>query len=72
MSRKIDRLQNIMEANMVLLKEDHEHSDEGKMDYIKGALKNLNSDDLDKIYLSVEEYDPEYNKTSDDPTGWSQ
>jgi len=72
MSRKINRLQNMMEANMVLLKEDHEHSDEGKMDYIKGALKNLNSDDLDKIYLSVEEYDPEYNKTSDDPTGWSQ
>ena len=70
--RRQDKLKNIMEANMALLKEDHEHSDEGKMDYIKGALKNLNSDDLDKIYLSVEEYDPEYNKTSDDPTGWSQ
>tara|TARA_R110000803_G_scaffold133381_3_gene200532 strand:- start:555 stop:770 length:216 start_codon:yes stop_codon:yes gene_type:complete len=70
--RRQDKLKNIMEANMTLLKEDHEHSDEGKMDYIKGALKNLNSDDLDKIYLSVEEYDPEYNKTSDDPTGWSQ
>jgi hypothetical protein len=70
MGRKRDRLQNMMEANKGLLKEDHEHSDSGKMDYIKGALKNLSSDDLDKIYLSVEKYDPEYNKTSDNPTGW--
>ena len=57
--RKRDKLKNIMEANKSLLKEDHEHSDEGKMEYITGALKNLSSDDLDKIYLSVEEYDPE-------------
>ena len=94
MSRKINRLQNIMEANkrllgesfheldgtpigvdhnhMPIVKEDHEHSDEGKIEYIKGALKNLSSEDLDKIYLSVEKYDPEYNKTSDMPTGWSK
>jgi len=34
------------------------------MDYIKDALENLSSDDLDKIYLSVEEYDPEYESTN--------
>ena len=60
MSRKRDRIQNMMEANKSLLKEDHEHSDSGKIDYIKGALKNLSSEDLDKIYLSVEKYDPNY------------
>jgi hypothetical protein len=64
--RRQDKLKNIMEANMTLLKEDHEHSDEGKMDYIKGALKNLSSDDLDKIYLSVEKYDPDYPMLDDD------
>ena len=65
MSRQRDRLKNMVEANKSLLKEDHEHSDEGKMEYITGALKNLSSDDLDKIYLSVEEYDPEYGKGDD-------
>jgi hypothetical protein len=82
MSRKRDRLQNMMEANkrllgesfhqpdgtpigvdsnhMPIVKEDHEDSDSGKIDYIKGALKNLSSDNLNKIYLSVEKYDPDY------------
>lgn len=60
MSRRRDRIQNMMEANKGLLKEDHENSDSGKIDYIKSALKNLSSEDLDKIYLSVEKYDPEY------------
>ncbi len=62
MGRKRDRIQNMMEANKSLLKEDHENTDSGKMEYIKGALKNLSSEDLDKIYLSVEKYDPNYEK----------
>lgn len=57
-----DKIQNILKANKRLLKEDHESTDKGKIDYIKGALENLSSEDLDKIYLSVEEYDPEYEK----------
>ena len=57
--RKQKRM-NMVSANTNLLKEDHESSDQGKIDYIKGALKNLSSEDLDKIYLSVEKYDPNY------------
>jgi hypothetical protein len=57
--RKQKRM-NMEMANNNLLKEDHENTDQGKIDYIKGALKNLSSEDLDKIYLSVEEYDPNY------------
>lgn len=64
MIRRQDKIQNILEANKRLLKEHHESTDEGKMDYIKDALENLSSDDLDKIYLSVEEYDPEYESTN--------
>jgi len=60
MSRKSIRLENMVKANKVLLGEDHEHSDSGKIDYIKGALNNLSSEDLDKIYLSVEKCDPDY------------
>ena len=52
----------MIKANNSLLKENHEHNDKDKMEYIKGALKNLSSDDLDKVYLCVEKYDPEYNK----------
>ena len=62
--RKQDKIENILEANKRRLKEHHESTDEGKMDYIKDALGNLSSDDLDKIYLSVEEYDPEYESTN--------
>ena len=62
--KRQDKIQNILEANKRLLKEHHESTDEGKMDYIKDALENLSSDDLDKIYLSVEEYDPEYESTT--------
>ena len=58
--RRQDKLKNIMEANITLLKEDHEHSDDGKKEYIISALDNLSSEDLQKIYLSVVEYDPEY------------
>ena len=60
MGIKRTRLQNMMEANKRLLKEDHEHTDEGKMDYIKGALKNLSPNDLDEVYLMVEGLDSEY------------
>ena len=35
-----------MEANMALLKEDHEHSDDGKKEYIISVLDNLSSEDL--------------------------
>lgn len=62
MNWRKQKLENMKKANSSLLKEDHEHSDSGKIEYIKGALKNLSSEDLDKIYLSVEKYDPEYNK----------
>mgnify|MGYP003665794697 CR=1 FL=1 len=31
---------------MALLKEDHEHSDDGKKEYIISALDNLSSEDL--------------------------
>ena len=44
--RRQDKLKNIMEANMALLKEDHEHSDDGKKEYIISALDNLSSEDL--------------------------
>jgi hypothetical protein len=57
--RKQKRM-NMEMANANLLKETHEHSDEGKIEYIQGALKNLTSEDLDKVYLMVEELDPEY------------
>ena len=60
MNWKKQKLKNMEMANGTLLKEDHENSDSGKMEYIKGALKNLSSEDLHKIYLSVEESDPEY------------
>lgn len=58
--KKLHKIKNIELANKKLLKEHHESTDKGKMDYIKDALENLSSNDLDKIYLSVEEYDPEY------------
>ena len=64
--RKQDKIKNIEVANKKLLrellKEDHESTDKGKIGYIKDALDNLSSEDLGKIYLSVEEYDPEYEK----------
>jgi hypothetical protein len=50
----------ILNLNRRLMKESHEGSDSGKMSYIKDALKNLSSDDLDKVYKMVEELDPEY------------
>lgn len=62
MNWRKQKLANMVSANTNLLKEDHEYSDSGKIDYIKGALKNLSSEDLDKIYLSVEKYDPKYKK----------
>lgn len=73
MNWKKEKFENMKKANTSLLKEDHEHSDSGKMEYIKKALKNLSSDDLDKIYLSVEKYDPEYeNKNPKLPNTGSQ
>ncbi len=60
MNWKKQKLRNMELANDKLLKEDHESSNQGKIDYIKGALKNLSSEDLDKIYLSVEKCDPNY------------
>ena len=62
MNWRKEKFENMKRANATLLKEDHEHSDSGKIEYIKGALKNLSSEDLDKIYLSVEKYDPKYKK----------
>jgi hypothetical protein len=47
-------------SNHMPIVEDHEGTDGGKIQYIIGALKNLSSEDLDKIYLSVEKYDPNY------------
>tara|TARA_R110002012_G_scaffold267723_1_gene451647 strand:- start:587 stop:781 length:195 start_codon:yes stop_codon:yes gene_type:complete len=52
-----DQLEGLVKR---IIKEAHEDTDEGKMKYIKGALKNLNSKDLDKIYKSVEDCDPNY------------
>jgi hypothetical protein len=60
MNWRKQKFENMKMANANLLKEDHENTDQGKIDYIKGALKNLSSEDLDKIYLSVEKYDPNY------------
>lgn len=60
--KRQDKFENMKKANVNLLKEDHEKNDSGKIEYIKGALRNLSSEDLDKIYLSVEKYDPNYNK----------
>lgn len=64
--RSRDKRMSIELANKRLLgesiNETHVDTDEGKIEYIKGALKNLSSEDLDKIYSSVEEYDPEYPK----------
>jgi len=57
--RRQDKLKNIQEANKRLL-ETHVHTDEDKMEYIKSALSNLNSSDLDKVYAQVEMLDPEY------------
>ena len=57
--RRQDKLKNIQEANERML-ETHVDTDEGKMDYIKGSLKNLSSEDLDKVYAQVEMLDPEY------------
>lgn len=42
------------------LNEDHEQTDEGKLEYIQSALSNLSSDDLHTIYLHVEKLDPNY------------
>ena len=66
MKKKVIRLnENDIEILVKkIIREHHESTDEGKMDYIKDALENLSSDDLDKIYLSVEEYDPEYESTN--------
>jgi hypothetical protein len=60
MSFRKQKMKNIELLNSRLLREEHVHTDEGKINYIKGALKNLNSSDLDKIYDLVEKYDPEY------------
>jgi hypothetical protein len=60
--RKQKRM-NMEMANANLLKETHEHSDAGKIEYIQEALKNLTSEDLDKVYLMVEELDPEYDNS---------
>jgi len=57
--RRHDKLKNIQEANKRLL-ETHVHTDEDKIKYIKSALSNLNSSDLDKVYAQVEMLDPEY------------
>ena len=51
--KSISVLENNKRLLDELLKEDHESTDEGKIEYIKGALGNLSSDDLDKIYLSI-------------------
>ena len=59
MNWRKEKLKNIQEANERML-ETHVDTDEGKMDYIKGALKNLSSEDLDKVYAQVEMLDPEY------------
>ena len=63
MNWRKEKLKNIQEANERML-ETHVDTDEGKMDYIKGALKNLSSKDLDKIYSSVENCDPNYESKS--------
>lgn len=57
--RRQDKLKNIQEANKRIL-ETHVHTDEDKIKYIKSALTNLNSSDLDKVYAQVEMLDPEY------------
>jgi|TARA_R110000751_G_scaffold306736_2_gene426060 hypothetical protein len=44
------------------INEAHEDTDEGKIDYIQKALSNLNSESLDKVYLFVEDLDPNYEK----------
>jgi hypothetical protein len=49
-----------VDNNHMPIKETHVDTDEGKMEYIKGALKNLNSNNLDKVYRMVEKYDPNY------------
>ena len=61
--RRQDKLKNIQEANKRIL-ETHVHTDEDKIKYIKSALSNLNSSDLDKIYSSVEKCDPNYESKS--------
>ena len=68
MKNKVIRLNENDIENLVrkIIKEDsvineaHEDNDEGKIEYIKSALKNLSSKDLNKIYLSVEKHDPYY------------
>lgn len=68
MKKKVIRLNENDIENLVrkIIKEDsvineaHEDNDEGKIKYIKSALKNLSSKDLNKIYLSVEKHDPNY------------
>jgi hypothetical protein len=60
MNWKKQKLANMVSANTNLLKETHVDTDEGKMNYIKGALNNLSSEDLDKVYAQVEKLDPEY------------
>lgn len=59
MNWRKEKLKNIQEANERML-ETHVDTDEGKMDYIKGALNNLSSEDLDKVYAQVEKLDPKY------------
>jgi len=49
-----------IDNHIPVVKENHVSNDDDKIEYIKGALKNLNSTDLNRIYLSVEKYDPEY------------
>ena len=63
--RKSDKLKSIEAANKRLLgentvTEDHADTDSGKMSYIKSALKNLSSEDLQKVYKMVEKLDPKY------------
>lgn len=62
MNWKKQKQKNMELANDTILKENHVTSVIDKMEYIKKALKNLSASDLDKIYKSVEKYDPEYNK----------
>jgi hypothetical protein len=51
---------DLLKESTPMVSEDHESTDSAKMVYIKGALKNLNTKDLHKIYLSVEKCDPNY------------
>jgi len=51
---------NLLKESVPTVSETHVNSDSDKMTYIKGALKNLSTKDLNKIYLHVEKCDPNY------------